>query len=95
MNTQHTPNWFIDQYGHVYAMRPPVDGVSTSECLVDSRYSKATAQEKLLIAAAPDLLEALRVLLENFAPIFDNDNQANVDAYYEAKRVIAKANGGQ
>ena len=94
MSAQHIPNWFIDQYGHVYAMRPPVDGVSTSECLVDSRYSKATVQEKLLIAAAPELLEAL----QPFGSI--NLVESRLPAEFamlvlRARSAIAKATGGQ
>lgn len=94
MNAQHTPNWFIDQYGHVYAMRPPVDGVSTSECLVDSRYSKATVQEKLLIAAAPELLNACRAARS--AIVLGNGREIDWDAIAdELEAAIAKATGAQ
>ena len=88
MKAQHTPNWFIDQYGHVYAMRQPVDGVSTSECLVDGRHSAATVQEKLLIAAAPELLEALK----NLAWLKAGDQLGSSDVK-AIRAAIAKAKG--
>lgn len=67
---RHTPGpWFTDVFGHVYGWTEPksIDGGTekNSVCLVDNRYSAATRADKNLIAAAPDLLEALsRTLLE-------------------------------
>ena len=32
---------------------------------------------------------ALTAILDRYSPIFDNDSQADVDAYYEAKNALA------
>ena len=62
----HTPGpWFIDQYGHVYGMAHTDDPTTvTSVCLIDGRHSAANVRDKILIAAAPDLLAALDGLMQ-------------------------------
>ena len=72
METKHTPGpWFIDQFGHVYGWTEGkrIDSGGTqkdSVVLVDNRYSQATRHDKMLIAAAPELLAALEMVEEAF-----------------------------
>lgn len=55
---KHTPGpWFMDQYGHVYAMVQTIDHTrKESIVIVDGRHSEATTEDKALIAQAPELL---------------------------------------
>jgi hypothetical protein len=88
MNTKLTPEFFLDQYGHVYAWRETETG-KVSEVILDNRHSKATFDEKCLIAAATDLLAAAKrgvmALEANGAP--------NCEAAKELRAAIAKAEG--
>ena len=60
--------WFVDQYGHVYGWEEDSGNIlkdaceRKSVCLVDGRHSAATMDDKILIAAAPEMYEALDVV---------------------------------
>jgi hypothetical protein len=60
----HTPGpWFLDQYGHVYGWDVPQPHMGTSTsvhiCTPVTNFA-----DRALIAAAPTLLEALKMALE-------------------------------
>jgi hypothetical protein len=63
------------------------------ECVTDGVYGEANA---LLIAAAPDLLSALRTLLaesEDWAEVLNGERPSLLDAIDAARSAIAKAEG--
>jgi len=84
--------WFIDQYGHVYGWKE-VDGTTKqSVLLVDNRHTEASFADKTLITAAPDLLAALKELLDREWQD-DNGEETLERARYKARDAIAKAEG--
>jgi hypothetical protein len=93
---KHTPGpWFRDQHGHIYGWEPTEYG-KRSVTLIDNRHSEATSADKNLIAAAPELLEALKKLCADC----DGDNLGTVKAprwavLCAAETAIAKATGGE
>jgi hypothetical protein len=87
---KHTPGpWFRDQYGHVYGWEPTEYG-QRSVLLIDNRHSKATSADKSLIAAAPELLEALKDVMERLVDRHEADESA-----VKARAAITKATGDQ
>ena len=84
----HTPGpWKVQRSskaGNGTAWR---DIVSEGTPFTPSYVGEALAQDAYLIAAAPDLLEALRCLLDALPPGFTNPAQAH------AHEAIAKATG--
>jgi len=88
---KHTPGpWTVESDGtsiacstQVFITAPAPDGAGLDE-------EKANAA---LIAAAPELLDALHVLLEQYRKLFDNNDSQQVQAYYDAKAAITKAKG--
>ena len=77
----HTPGpWSVDY------QREQVYGSNGSTVVYELNFSKADAQ---LIAAAPDLLEALTALVLNC-----DAGSATVGALTDARAAIAKATGG-
>ncbi len=103
MNQQHTPGpWRVSESDTVVGP----SGNVVAECCGYSVQATDAAQRKQggreanarLIAAAPDLLAALRSLFENCAMIHsqwgDNDNKKEADAAIaSARAAIAKAEG--
>lgn len=101
----HTPGpWIIDERITQYrgpnrhTPAPDFSVIGSDRSAVCRMFVRADAAnvaqvraDVALIAAAPDLLDALTGLLERFSATFDNSNQADVDAYYAAKAAIAKA----
>jgi hypothetical protein len=85
--------FMLDQYGHVYAWDQLPDGTKKTRVIVDGRNSTATFNERALIAAAPDLLDTLQALLEQYGRVYDNNDSQQVQAYYDAKTAIKKAKG--
>ncbi len=63
-------------------------GFLVAECPVNTGHSE---QDATLIAAAPDMLEALRGLLD---PAINEDGQWYAQARQAARDAIAKATGG-
>jgi hypothetical protein len=66
--TKHTPGpWFIDQFGHVYGwmggQQTPRGKENKSATLIDARHTESTMCDRVLMAAAPDLLAALQSAL--------------------------------
>jgi len=95
METKHTSGpWFIDQYGHVYGWsEKTADGEGTKQTsvlLVDGRHTNATFQDKVVIAAAPELLEALIALEERVMDLRPNGFSQQLA---QARAAIAKATG--
>jgi hypothetical protein len=88
MNKQTPGPWFQDKYGNV--MTQSGSTLVTDGVALGSRSTDETKANARLIAAAPELLEALKSLL----------NYANLGAYQRADTVkaaraaIAKAEGG-
>ena len=93
--SKHTPGpWFLDQYGHVYGwdIPQPHMGISTSVHICTPLTNFA---DRALIAAAPDLLEAL-LTLRDFAVMSNARQIAYLDAGNQhpvevAQAAIAKA----
>ena len=89
MTTKHTPGpWTLDDRGYKYIVHKPGDGYITRDiCRMDSSTMAAFAQEAnaRLIAAAPDLLEALKMLL--------GSTSYDPNAACKARAAIAKATG--
>lgn len=87
MSKHTTGPWELDQYGHVYGWKQVDSTTKQSVPLLDGRHSQATVHDKLLIAAAPDLLAALDAFVNPSSPVMPS----------EAKRIalaaIAKARG--
>jgi len=91
MTTKHTPGpWTLDDRGYKYIVHKPGDGYITRDiCRMDSSTMAAFAQEAnaRLIAAAPDLLNAVLFLLGN------PDNRISRADVNAARAAIAKATG--
>ena len=102
MTTKHTPGpWFIWE-GGAYAGRPEVKkrgelrGYDAKICEIDDidgtvRSRKANAR---LIAAAPDLLEALQVMVRDYGAARASCGDLEMSpALFQAQRAITKATG--
>jgi len=97
--SKHTPGaWYAVSGNAVHDKLATFDanGVRTGDtpnriCKVEYPYSDDAGQaaNASLIAAAPDLLEALRGVLQQFA------KRLRVDSVERARAAIAKAEGGQ
>lgn len=91
MTTKHTPGpWTLDDRGYKYIVHKPGDGYITRDiCRMDSSTMAAFAQEAnaRLIAAAPDLLNAVLLLLGN------PDNRISSADVNAARAAITKATG--
>ena len=91
MSAKHTPGpWRLDNRGTTYIVDKPGDGYITRDiCRMDSSTMSAFHQEgnARLIAAAPDLLEALKMYL------IAGHKEARRAASVVAKAAIAKAEG--
>jgi hypothetical protein len=95
-NTQHTPGpWSLEDRGTKFIVSKPGDGYITREvCRMDSSTMAAFAQEAnaRLIAAAPDLLEALQAIAS--IDVHSALTEAEADAIHAAaSAAIAKATG--
>ena len=84
-------SWFIDQYGHVYAMRDIDAETQRSAVIIDGRHTEATIKEKTMIAATPDLLYALDDLLSNHVSLVCSGDCGNWDVETEASVISARA----
>ena len=94
MKTDHTPGPWTIQHGHssrVYLINSP-RGHAVGEIVYTDTRNPADAQ---LIAAAPDLLEALLELIaEADAPINWSGHQApNTEGFQRARAAVYKAIG--
>ena len=98
---KHTPSpWWVDDFGNgdvrvvvdpVKGMPPPICDGRTFVCKLyqqDERGIDAKANARL-IAAAPELLEALQAIMEDIDSEFGTDYD-----YNKARAAIAKATGG-
>ncbi len=102
METKHTPGpWWYDTYNTVFSGSVPANNMleicsipdepetGESPCPTRDKWYPESAANARLIAAAPDLLEALKMILDDpIAPISTLSMQ-------HAKSVIAKAEGRQ
>ena len=88
---KHTPSpWKIKQkFGAVYAVIKNEDDWICDVCVSDNDESNAC-----LIAAAPELLEALNKMLDSFCDPDCGEFDCKL-AVKDAKVAIAKATGGQ
>lgn len=91
---QHTPGpWTIENHGSTYIISKPGDGYITRDvCRMDGSTMSAFAQKANahLIAAAPDLLEALQEIIS----AADGDGWSQLDAgFSKARAAIARARG--
>lgn len=90
MNAQHTPGpWEAGQYGNSFIVT--AKGGMYDVAVVRNIGNEDNAANARLIAAAPDLLEALRQLRDAFI-VTSVEMQA--DAMRAARAAIAKATGG-
>ncbi|MBU6190660.1 MAG: hypothetical protein KGR68_15195 [Betaproteobacteria bacterium] len=105
MSAKHTPGpWVLENRGYKFIVSKPGDGYITRDvCRMDASTMSAFAQEAnaRLIAAAPELLEALRVFVSAAYPVTTEINprgHAWSEAYLDqaldnARAAIAKAEG--
>lgn len=117
MTTKHTPGpWFLDGNGKIWR-RPPSElyerggGVAGDHPVAQAFRGHSSWEQGFpveanarLIAAAPELLEALQSALQAFESIIDemtvgerytNAGQYLIDAVPEARAAILKATGEQ
>ncbi len=89
----HTPGpWKAGKNNYVYDK----DNVVVAEIYYwdDSGCRKEDLDNKMLVAAAPEILEALELIVNEWAPWCDSDDPGGNEALLvNAKRVIAKAKG--
>ena len=87
--SKHTKGpWFFDQYGHVYGTvdGKPIEGAIGKTILQPHVCTPSCIANARLIAAAPELLEALKVLVEN-------GGIGPEQMFHDARAAIAKATG--
>lgn len=90
--SKHTPGPWFSQYDDNGFYEIGSEAVSRRVAFTYSEYDTDEANARL-IAAAPDLLEALQRLLDATTPLFfitQNDHTA----FHQASAAIAKATGG-
>ena len=96
MSAQHTPGpWRSSGSLTIYIEARLGDGWIQEVCSVgpteaDKGYGEQQQANARLIAAAPDLLEALQAVLANSL-----DSKGLADAHKQARAAIAKATGGK
>jgi hypothetical protein len=93
MSTKHTPGpWFY--YVTPSGVRYKVHGPTVDYFICDVKGSNDLANARL-IAAAPELLEALEKLADQAASNNDYDSDRGLQAAVEqARTIISKATGG-
>ena len=94
--TKHTPGpWQYAFEGGTTAFITESDG-STIFCLRTTENTtahKGLAANARLIAAAPELLEALLVMLRDYMAVHGDGDLEMQPAIYQAQKAIAKATG--
>lgn len=94
MNGKHTPGpWVIDDEGHIRAPYPnhaPGISVARMTCFGAHDVHMAKDANARLISAAPDMLEALRYIVEWKATGWDPEKARDM-----ATAAIRKATGGE
>lgn len=97
MSAQHTPGPWEAQKWHCHAATSVRAGsVTIAECSGLGRLSKDCEADACLIAAAPDLLEALKAVLKDekwHAAMADEVTDGARDNIKMAEAAIAKATG--
>ena len=94
---QHTPGpWALDDRGYKFIVSAGDGYITRDVCRMDSSTMAAFAQEAnaRLIAAAPELLEALQLCLKALRHPTYHADRAVMDADDAACKAIAKATGG-
>lgn len=92
--------WMLDQWGHVSGWEDtehpdPKVSAKTSVTLLDNRHSKATTGDKLVMRAAPELLE----FIERWRDVIvGGDNPETLEGWAQefneqARKLIASARG--
>lgn len=97
---KHTPGpWTFGHWGNDFWVGTNSAGLSgkVAKVIWDMGEEVAEGRENArLIAAAPELLEALKVITDHFeARMADNENATWYDSYNNACAAIAKAEGRQ
>lgn len=94
--TQHTIGpWFLDQYGHIYSQgepKPNDDGGTTSTS-IHICTPQTTHADRILIAAAPDLLNSLKRIALAAESMAVGEHELREWIAREASQAIAKATG--
>jgi hypothetical protein len=96
MTTKHTPRpWLFDEGRDAITTHNRITNGETRIATVELGWAEPLESEQIanarLIAAAPDLLEALGALLERYALAIGNEG---IECY-QARAAIAKATGEQ
>ena len=95
--SKHTPGpWVLENRGYKFIVSKPGDGYITRDvCRMDASTMSAFAQEAnaRLIAAAPDLLEALKKIAAIENRMFGSDWEEIDEAREIARAAIAAAEG--
>jgi hypothetical protein len=106
MNTQHTPGpwqiWAADDSVIDVAVGPSIGGVAVCQIVTSNGIGIHTAEatergaaNAALIAAAPDLLEALEEMVKAFNVYAPKSVGGEYNCVIDARAAIAKAAGGQ
>ena len=92
MSTKHTPGpWskYVNKMNDVTIIKRFPDGQESHEVA----RCKSGFGDANLIAAAPELLESLQVVLRDFAAVYDIGDVEMQPAIYQARAAIQKATG--
>lgn len=90
---QHTPGaWYLCTIGDVLNIRSRQESITTHIVYMDSNTPEELANASL-IAAAPDMLDALKELLRESDKGRYQDTKPIAWAQYAAQQAIAKAEG--
>ena len=90
--TKHTPGPWHAHHDHGWLVVESDNGDMYIKIEKGSAATRRIADARL-IAAAPDLLAALQVLLRNYAAVHDIGDVEMQPAIYQASAAIAKATG--
>ena len=93
---QHTPGpWFVEDNPTIFpAVQVSGFEDSGNRHLQVVIYSNSQEEDARLIAAAPDLLEALIMCCQSMSSVLPDFNPFDQAAYDKARAAIAKATGG-
>lgn len=95
MNQSHTPGpWDKDyDYGHEFIISTS-DGATVCEVASDGELESDAVANARLISAAPELLDALKIMVAAFVATNHKHDAAEYNCVIAARNAISKATGG-